>query len=330
VILGGDVGGTKCNLALFEQRSGALVEGPSRRFLSADYPRFEDVVSEFLHSVVEPAGVKVTAAGIGVAGPVSGGVSVATNLPWRVDSRSVAALLGLPRVALVNDLEANAFGIGILGPSDFEVLSPGAPAAQGLQAVIAAGTGLGEAGLYWDGKMHRPISSEGGHADLAPRNELEDALVVYLRKRFGGHVSCERVLSGPGLRNIFDFLRDTGRGRAEPWLEEAMQKEDASAVISHAALEGRSPICVHALGIFVSIYGSEAGNLALTFLATGGLFVGGGIAPKILPKMRGPEFLEAFFSKGRLRPLLEQVPVRVTLNDRTALLGAARCAIIGS
>ncbi|HKO04966.1 MAG TPA: glucokinase [Candidatus Acidoferrales bacterium] len=328
MILAGDVGGTKCNLALFEPGAGSLVERAGRRFPSADYPRFEDVVAEFLRTVVEPAGVKISAAGIGVAGPVSAGVSVATNLPWRVDAKSLAALLGLPRVALVNDLEANAFGIGVLGPSDFEVLSPGAPAAQGLQAVIAAGTGLGEAGLYWDGKMHRPISSEGGHADLAPRNELEDALVGYLRKRFGGHVSCERVLSGPGLRNVFDFLRDTGRGTAEPWLEEGMQKEDASAMISRAALDGKSPICMQALDIFVSLYGSEAGNLALTFLATGGLFVGGGIAPKILPKLRGSVFLEAFFSKGRLRPLLEQVPVRVILNDRTALLGAARCALL--
>jgi len=330
VILGGDVGGTKCNLALFDERSGALVEGPSRRFPSADYKRFEDVVAEFLHTVIEPAGIKLSAAGIGVAGPVSEGVSVATNLPWRVDAGSLASILGLSRVALVNDLEANAYGIGALAPSDFEVLNPGAPGAHGLQAVIAAGTGLGEAGLYWDGKTHRPFSSEGGHADLAPRNELEDALVVYLRNRFGGHVSWERVLSGPGLHNLFEFLRDTGRGRAEPWLAEAMKREDPSAAISRAGLEGTSPICVQALDMFVSLYGSEAGNLTLKVLATGGLFVGGGIAPKILPKMRSPAFKESFFSKGRLRPLLEQVPVRVILNDDTALLGAARCALLGS
>ena len=330
MILGGDVGGTKCNLALFEERSGAPVEGSGRRFPSGDYSQFEDVVAKFLRSVVHPAGAKLTAAGFGVAGPVVDGVCVATNLPWRVDARSLAALLGLPGVALINDLEANAYGIAMLGPADFEVLNPGAPVAQGMQAVIAAGTGLGEAGLFWDGKTHRPFSSEGGHSDLAPRNELEDMLVVYLRKRFDGHVSGERVLSGPGLRNVFEFLRDTGRGVVEPWLEEAMGKEDPSAAISHAGLEGTSPICVQALDTFVSLLGSEAGNLTLRFLASGGLFVGGGIAPKILPKLRGPVFMEAFLSKGRLRPLLEQVPVRVILNDRTALFGAARRARLGS
>jgi glucokinase len=329
VILGGDVGGTKCNLALFEERSGALVEATGRRFPSHDYSRFEDVVAEFVRSVAEPAGAKVTAAGFGVAGPVVDGAVTATNLPWRVDSRSLAALLGLPRIALVNDLEANAHGIHSLGPSDFEVLNAGAPGARGMQAVIAAGTGLGEAGLFWDGKSHQPFSSEGGHADLAPSNEQEDALVVYLRKRFGGHVSWERVLSGPGLRNVFEFLRGTGRGSVEPWLQEAMQKGDPSAAISRAGLEGTSPICVQALDLFVSLYGSEAGNLTLRYLAVGGLFIGGGIAPKILAKMRSPVFLEAFFSKGRLRPLLERVPVRVILNDNTALFGAARCALLG-
>lgn len=329
MILGGDVGGTKCNLALFDPGSGALVEGTIRRFPSGGYPRFEDVVAEFVRSVAEPAGARLTAAGFGVAGPAVDGVCVATNLPWVVDSRSLARLLGLSRVALVNDLEANAYGIAVLGPADFEVLNPGAPGAHGMQAVIAAGTGLGEAGLFWDGKTHRPFSSEAGHADLAARNEIEDALVVYLRRRFGGHVSWERVLSGPGLHNVFEFLRDTGRGTVEPWLEEEMQKGDPAPAFSRAALEGTSPICVETLDLFVSLYGSEAGNLTLRLMATGGLFVGGGIAPKILPKMRGPVFMEAFLSKGRLRPVLERVPVRVILNDNTALLGAARCARLG-
>jgi len=329
VILGGDVGGTKCNLALFDERSGGLVERTAKRFPSRDYSKFEDVVTEFVGSVAEPAGAKVTAAGFGVAGPVVDGAVTATNLPWRVDSRTLASLLGLPRISLVNDLEANAYGIHSLGPSDFEVLNPGAAGARGMQAVIAAGTGLGEAGLFWDGKSHQPFSSEGGHADLAPSTEVEDALVVYLRKRFGGHVSWERVLSGPGLHNLFEFLRDTRRASVEAWLAEAMEKDDPSAVISRTALEGKSPICVQALDLFVSLYGSEAGNLTLRYLAVGGVFVGGGIAPKILPKMRSGTFLEAFFSKGRLRPLLERVPVRVILNDNTALFGAARCALLG-
>ncbi len=329
MILGGDVGGTKCNLALFDAGSGALVEGTSRRYPSGDYARFEDVVAKFVSTVAQPSGAKITSAGFGVAGPAVDGVCIATNLPWVVDSRSLAPLLGLKRVALVNDVEANAYGIAALSPEDFEVLNPGAQSARGMQAVIAAGTGLGEAGLLWDGNMHRPFSTEAGHADLAPGNELEDALVVYLRKRYGGHVSWERALSGPGLRNVFDFLCETGRGQAEVWLEEAMKKGDPSAAISQAGLEGNSPTCVAALDLFVSLYGSEAGNLTLRLMASGGLFIGGGIAPRILPKLRGPVFLEAYFSKGRMRPVLERVPVRVILNDRTALLGAARCAMLG-
>jgi glucokinase len=326
VILGGDVGGTKCNLALFREVSGRLSEGASKRYPSHDHPRFEDVVSDFVRTVVQPSGVKLTAAGFGVAGPVHEGIAVATNLPWRVDSKNLAALLGLPSVALINDLEANAYGIAALEQKDFEVLNAGKSRANGLQAVIAAGTGLGEAGLYWDGSTHRPFSSEGGHTDFAPRNELEDALLVYLRNRFGGHVSWERILSGPGQLNVYEFLRDTGRAAEEPWLREAMQKEDPAAVLSRAALEKKSPLCIQAVDLFVSLYGAEAGNLTLKLLATGGLFVGGGIAPKILPKLREPLFLDAFFAKGRMRPVLEQVPVRVILNDRTALLGAARCA----
>ena len=327
MILGGDVGGTKCNLALFDERLGALVMGEDRRFPSRDFPTFEDVVAEFVRSVAEPAGIKVTAAGFGVAGPVHKGTVVATNLPWRIEAKSLADLLNLPHVALLNDLEATANGIAALGPKDFETLNKGTEGAHGLQAVIAAGTGLGEAGLYWDGSRHRPFSSEGGHADFAPRNELEDDLLVYLRTRFGSHVSWERILSGPGLRNVYDFLRDTKRGTEEPWLKEAMEKDDPSAVISRAALDHKSKICVDALDLFVSIYGGEAGNLALKLLSAGGVYVGGGIAPKILPKLRGPVFMENFLAKGRLRPVLEQMPVRVILNDNTALFGAARGAL---
>jgi len=326
VILGGDVGGTKCNLAVFQQRDGRLIEQSGGRFVSHEFVKFEDVVSKFLREAQLPAGSRITAAGFGVAGPVHEGVAVATNLPWRVDSRSLAALLQLPSVVLLNDLEATAHGIAALPPSDLEVLSPGAPGAAGTQAVIAAGTGLGEAGLFWDGKRHRPFSSEGGHAGFAPNNELEDALLVYLRNRFSGHVSRERCVSGMGIRNIYDFLRDTGRATEEPWLREAVVKEDAAAVFSRAALERTSPLCVQTLDLFVSLYGSAAGDLAITLLSTGGVFVAGGIAPKIMPKMRERSFLEAFWAKGRLRPVLEQMPVRVVLNERVGLYGAARAA----
>jgi glucokinase len=329
MILGGDVGGTKCNLALFDVCRGALVEVESRRFPSKDFLKFEDVVAEFLRSFVEPQGISITAAGFGVAGPVHNRMVIATNLPWRVEEKNLAALLRLPRVALLNDLEATANGIAALSAKDFVTLNEGQPNPHGLQAVIAAGTGLGEAGLYWDGSSHRPFSSEGGHADFAPQNELEDALLLYLRSRFGAHVSWERILSGPGVHTLFEFLRDTKRGTEEPWLKEAMEKQDPSAVVSRAALENKSKICVDALDLFVSIYGGEAGNLALKLLSTGGVYVGGGIAPKILPKLRGPAFMEAFLAKGRLRQVLEQMPVRVILNDNTALFGAARGALSG-
>lgn len=328
MILGGDVGGTKCNLAVFEERSGALVEFQGAKYASGSFARFEDVVAEFVRGLALPAGARITAAGFGVAGPVRDGAVVATNLPWRVDSRSLAALLGLPAVALINDLEATARGISVLSPADFEVLHPGAPAALGTQAVIAAGTGLGEAGLFWDGKTHRPMSSEGGHVGLAPANELEDALLVYLRNRFGEHVSRERVISGPGIRNIYEFLRDTGRGVEEPWLREAIEKGDPAPVFSKAALEGTSPLCVKTLELFVALYGSAAGDLAVTLLSSGGVFVAGGIAPKILPKLHDGRFLEAFLAKGRLRPVLEAMPVRVVLNERVGLFGAARSATL--
>jgi len=327
VILSGDVGGTKCNLAVFEERSGKLSEFEGRRFSSRDFARFEDVVSEFLRGVALPGGARITRAGFGVAGPVMDGVAVATNLPWRVDSRSLAAMLALPAVTLINDLEATAWGIGALSPADFEELQAGSHGAQGTQAIIAAGTGLGEAGLFWDGARHVPVSSEGGHSGLAPGNELEDALLSHLRQRFGGHVSCERVVSGQGIRNIYEFLRDTGRAVEEPWLREAVQHGDPAAVFSKAALEGTSPLCVQTLDLFVSLYGSVAGDLALILMSAGGVFVAGGIAPKILPKMRERRFLNAFLSKGRLRPVLEAMPVRVVLNERVGLFGAARRAL---
>jgi len=242
-----------------------------------------------------------------------------------VDARLVARELGLQAVGLINDLEANAYGIAALEPNDFDVLNAGAPDAEGNQAIISAGTGLGEAGLTWDGTQHRPFATEGGHSDLAPRNHLEMELLGYLLKQFQ-RVSYERVVSGPGLLNIYRFLRDTGRGEEPAWLAEKMRDQDPGAVVSQAAFDGKSDLCVQALDLFVSLYGAEAGNLALKLLATGGVYLGGGIAPKIISKLQDPIFLNAFTAKGRLKPLLQAMPVRVILNDRTALLGAARCA----
>lgn len=320
MILAGDIGGTNTRLALFETPGGSGVspeKGLGRqalvveeRFPSREHATLDEIVRAF----VAKHGARVEAACFGIAGPVKGGRSETTNLPWVVDARRLAGELGTERVGLVNDLEANAHGIAELAPADFHVLNAGAAGAAGNAAVISAGTGLGEAGLAWDGARHHPFASEGGHADFAPRGDLEIELWRFLTKEFRlSHVSWERVLSGPGLVNIHRFL-----GGAL----------DSAAAISAAAAAGRDRAAVQALDLFVSIYGAEAGNLALKVMATGGVFVGGGIAPKILPKLAEGGFVEAFVAKGRMRGLLEAIPVRVVLNDRAALLGAARVAAL--
>jgi glucokinase len=242
-----------------------------------------------------------------------------------VEAERLARDLGLSNVRLLNDLEANAYGIQALGPQDFVTLNAGAPGTEGNAAVISVGTGLGEAGLFWDGNRHRPFACEGGHADFAPRDALESDLLISLRVRHT-HVSYERVLSGPGLLKIYEFLRDTNRGTERAEIASAMARKDTSEVISNAALEGRDELCVKALHMFVSFYGAEAGNLALKTMATGGVFIGGGIAPKILRKLQEPEFMAAFTGKGRMQSLLEAMPVKVVMKDTAALLGAARFA----
>ncbi len=321
MILAGDIGGTKTRLALYERESGRLKLLAEKTYKSADHPGLEEIVRLF--TAEHPQ--KVEAAGFGVAGPVREGRCETTNLVWVVDAKRLAAGLGLKHATLINDLEANAWGLPELAPSDFAILNDGAARATGNSAIISAGTGLGEAGLFWDGARHRPFGSEGGHASFAPSDDLEVELYRYLRGRFE-HVSWERVVAGPGLHNIYGFLRDSGRGEEPEWLRQEMYAGDPPAVISAAGLSGKSPLCSAALDMFVSLYGSEAGNLGLTIMATGGVYVGGGIAPKILERMRGDRFMRAFVSKGRMQPLLEAMPVRVVLNDRTALLGACRCA----
>jgi glucokinase len=250
---------------------------------------------------------------------------VTPNLPWVVDSAALAHDLNLPAVTLLNDLEANAYGIAALSPEDFVTLNIGTPAAEGNAAVISVGTGLGEAGLYWDGRSHHPFACEGGHADFAARDALEAELLLYLRAK-GQHVSYERVLSGSGLQSIYAFLRDSGRAKETPAVAEEMRRADPAAVIANAGLQGRCELCVQALDLFVSAYGAEAGNLALKMMSAGGVFVGGGIAPKIIQKLKGPAFMAAFTAKGRMKPLLEAMPVRVIMQEKTALLGAARYA----
>jgi len=322
IVLAGDVGGTTTRLAFFDGRGGELTTIVARNYASRDYGSLTAIVQSF----VDETGCVADRACFGIAGPVLAGRVITPNLPWRVESAELAATLNLPQVTLINDLQANAYGVHLLGEADFAVLNPGEIDPHGPIAVISAGTGLGQSLAVWDGKVHRPLPSEGGHADFAPRNEIETELLLYLRGEYG-RVSYERVLSGPGLRNIYRFLRDSRQLAETPAVAEAMQRGDAPALIARAALDGSCAICVEALSLFVSLYGAEAGNLALRTLARGGLYLGGGIAPKIIERLKSPAFMLAFTAKGRLSPLLEKIPVRVILNDRAALLGAGRCAM---
>jgi glucokinase len=319
LILAGDIGGTKTNLATYECSKNRVVVQKSGSFPSKDHATLPEIVRTFLADVPE----KVRHACFGVAGPVKEGVVQVTNLPWIVDAAAVQAELQFQQVSLLNDLEANAYGINTLEPKELLSLNPdGDPEQVGNRALIAAGTGLGEAGLIWDGLTHRPFPSEGGHASFAPTDSTGDELLAFMRKE-RGHVSWERVLSGMGMQNLYRFFRERSSQPEPAWLTEELKTGDFGAVVTHAGLEGKDPVCVEAVDCFTRNYGAEAGNLALKMLALGGVYIGGGIAPKMLPKMQSPIFLDAFYRKGRLSPLLKSIPVYVILNEKTALQGAA-------
>jgi len=322
VIVAGDIGGTNARLATFDVQAGRLLLVKEITYPSRSEPDLETIVRRF----VQEARPSATAAALGVAGPVKDGRIETPNLPWVVDSRRLADILAVPKVTLLNDLKANAYGLRHLGPTDFAILQAGAHDAVGNQAILSAGTGLGCAGLYWDGQRHRPFATEGGHGDFAPRNHTEAELMEDIAKE-KGRVSSERILSGNGLVRVYRFLRARSGVPEPPALAERFAKEDPAAVVSRTGLNGQDPICAQALEMFVSAYGAEAGNVALGMLATGGVFLGGGIAPKNLPAFqREGTFMKAFLDKGRMRPLLETIPVLVVLNDRAALWGAAHCA----
>src|SRR5574337_952568 len=326
MILAGDIGGTKTVIGLFEETSTGLQAIREETFPSQSYCSLKAILDQFMGPGSRPP---LHAACFGVAGRVIEGTSRATNLPWELDERTLAAALRVPHVKLLNDLEAAAYGVLHLEPTDLCVLQPGPPR-KGNIAVIAAGTGLGEAILYWDGTRHHPMATEGGHTDFAPRSDLEVDFLRYLQKKFG-HVSSERVLSGPGLFNIYRFLRDWGIASEPGWLQARIEAEDPSAVISEVGLTGNEPLCTKALDLFVSVYGAEAGNLALKAFAIGGVYVGGGIAPKILPKLQDGTFTRAFADKGRFAELLRSIEVKVALNLRTprylTVTGHSVCAV---
>jgi glucokinase len=323
MILAGDVGGTKVHLALYGFDHGHLTHVRDERFPAHEYAGLEEIVRKFLAESEAP---DITAACFGVPGPVRNGRLKLTNLPWILDCRELSMQLNISHLFLINDLEANGYGIPELSADQIFTLNQGDASAVGNRALVSAGTGLGEGVLVWNGKMHVPMASEGGHADFAPRNELEIDLLRWLMKQLNGRVSFERVVSGIGIKNVYSFLRDE-KGMEEPaWLRERMEKEDPNAVIGEVAGEGTNELCAKTLDIFVSAYGAEAGNMALKVLASGGIYLGGGIAPKILDKMKDGTFLKAFTDKGRLSDLLIHTPVRVILEPRCALMGAAAFA----
>jgi glucokinase len=325
MILAGDIGGTNARLAAFETEGSRLQCVVEKVYPSKEHNGLPEIVADF----VKTEGIPAQSACFGVAGPVRAGRSKISNLPWVIDSRELATQLRLRTVGLINDLEALAYGLDMLESKDFVTISEGSCEADGNMAVVSAGSGLGEAGLYWDGFRHHPFACEGGHTEFAPKNDVEIELLQYLMKKYGHqHVSYERILSGPGVQNVYEFLRDTGKEEEPAWLKDQLATaRDIPALISHLALNNKAAICDRTLSIFVSVFGSEAGNCALKFMGTGGVFVAG-IAGKIVSKMKEPNFMESFLDKGRMKSLLEGVPVKVVLNDDSGLIGAARFALV--
>jgi len=318
-LLVGDIGGTKTRLALAETVGDKVRLDQERLYPSRSYGSLDELLRRYR----EDTGIACDSAALAIAGPVQDGRSRTTNLPWEVDAEGLRRGLGLAEVRLLNDLEAVAWGVDALGADDVAVIHPGDPDAVGNACVVAAGTGLGEAGLYWDGQRHHPFATEGGHADFAPADEREFALWRFLQRAYG-HVSWERVASGTGIANLHAFLLEYRGGEVPGWLREEMAAGDPSAAIAGAAAEAKCPICVEAMALFVRLYGREAANMALKHLALGGVYLGGGVAPKNLELLRSAGFVAAFLDKGRMAPLVERMPVKVILEQRTPLIGAAR------
>jgi len=330
MILAADIGGTKTHVALFDWKGERVDPERERTYFSRDYATFEEILTQFLaapppsdseEGETQPLPpIDVLCAG--VAGPVVGNRCQTTNLPWIVDGAELAKQFGIPTVKLLNDLEATAYGLLVLRPDEVEVLNAGSPPKEpAAKALIAAGTGLGEAILFPHRTHYHPMPSEGGHADFAPNTDAEIELLRYLRTNYL-HVSWERLLSGPGLHAIYEFLRDTKKN--EPtWVAERLKVEDPAAVIGEIGLNRGAEICVQALDMFTAIYGAEAGNLALKALSLSGLYVGGGIAPKLLPKLKEGSFVRSFMNKGRYKRLMSGIPLKVIVNPKAALIGAA-------
>jgi glucokinase len=313
VILAGDIGGTKTNLGLFDIQQGRLNRVAEKRYPSREHSGLEEIVADF----VVVTGVKATAAGFGIAGPVVDNRVHTGNLPWIVDGATMAKQLGLERVRLMNDLEAAAFGISVMGPADLETLHDGVPAPQAPRVVIAAGTGLGEAILFWDGTKHIPTATEGGHADFAPQTEQQVDLWKFIKAR-SEFVSNELILSGRGFKTLHEFLNPSVQ---HPGFDDS--SIDPAPEITRMALSKECPVCVAVLDLWVEIYGSEAGNLVVRCVARGGVYVAGGIAVKILPLLKNGRFAAALQQKEKMTDFLAQVPIHVVLDEECPLKGAA-------
>lgn len=329
MILAGDVGGTKVHLALYDFTGGQLHPLRDEKFPAHQFGSLDEVVNKFLSGDGSTAATKrdeILAACFGLPGPVRDGRLKLTNLPWTLDVRDLSRSLSIQHVFLINDLEANGYGIPELAADKIYTLHEGDASATGHRGLVSAGTGLGEALLIWDGKKHNPIPSEGGHCDFAARSNREIAMLEYLRSKLKGRVSFERVVSGLGIKNVYEFLRDVEKINEPKWLCDRMAAEDPNVVIGECAEDGSSSLCFETMKTFASAYGAEAGNLALKALAVGGIYLGGGIAPKRLKTMQNGFFMQAFLDKGRMSPLLQSIPVRIILDDSCALLGAAAYA----
>ena len=320
MILAGDIGGTKTNLALFEAEQGKLRVVVQKQFASQNYASLSEVIEAFKQKTVMPT---IDAACFGIAGPIIEGRCETTNLPWQISTLALQHYLGVKNVRLINDLEATAYGMLYVPEEEFVDLNPTGQTFKGNRAVIAAGTGLGEGILFDDGVQYHPIGSEGGHSDFAPLTPQQDDLLQWLRTRYPEHVSYERILSGPGIYTLYEFLYESGFAPQPQSMMHIPKGKDRSAFVSECALSEGDPLCVETLRLFAQIYGAEAGNLALKSMSLGGVYIGGGIAPKILPMLTDSHFMNAFVSKGRFEKMLRRMPVRVCLNPETALLGAA-------
>ena len=324
MILAGDIGGTNVRLALFQVEGDGVRSVAEQTWRSRELTSFDDGVREFLAAQQQPA---LQAACFGVAGAVIDGRAHTTNLPWVLEETALNKLVGGVRVKLLNDVETTAYGMLHLPAQDLAALHPAPIAARrGNIAVVAVGTGLGEGILHWDGVAYHPLASEGGHSDFAARTDREIALLRYLRGRMNGHVSYERVLSGPGFSNLYAFARDTKIATESAAVREQLQSGDPNETITRLAMQGTDALCVVALDLFCAILGAEAGNLALKAFALGGVYIAGGIPPQLLPALQRPCFWDAFVDKGRFAELLRRLPVWVNLYQHTPLLGAAHYA----